>query len=449
MIFKVNVALFFWAVFLVFSPTFSISQTIQSPRIIPVKDLNNILLTFGSCSSMFLDDPNDVFDRITETDSDVFVWLGDVTYIDFSKTGPELKFPGEEEARQKFIETKEDPKYKQLRESTPVIGVWDDHDYGVNNAGKDFPYKEIAQQLWLDFIDEPKDSLRRQREGIYESYYLGGVDKVKIILLDVRYFKDEPYFLSFGAQDLLGEEQWEWLENELKENQAEYVVIGSGTQIIPDDRVFPEKWFDQSKERLISLIRKYKTSGVILLTGDVHYAEIMKFPCKERVGFELYELTSSGMTHHLSTHVPYVSEVISELYPSTYNTIEDKYFERNFGTVKFHFGEKKNVELGISNYYGIPILKKIVDYADLVYNEGIINDEASCIIDTPNYMRFTSHYLKALLQGKKFVYLATFACIFAITFVIVLIRICIIVGIALYKKLGNRQTMLVNKTKQE
>jgi hypothetical protein len=41
-----------------------------------------------------------------------------------------------------------------------VIGTWDDHDYGLNDAGKEFSGKVITQRLLLDFLDEPEDSKR-------------------------------------------------------------------------------------------------------------------------------------------------------------------------------------------------------------------------------------------------------------------------------------------------
>ena len=46
-----------------------------------------------------------------------------------------------------------------------MIGIWDDHDYGVNDGGKSFKYRLQSQKLFLDFLDEPIDSVRRQREG--------------------------------------------------------------------------------------------------------------------------------------------------------------------------------------------------------------------------------------------------------------------------------------------
>lgn len=41
-----------------------------------------------------------------------------------------------------------------------IIGTWDDHDYGLNDAGKEFDRKSTNQRLLLDFLDEPLDSPR-------------------------------------------------------------------------------------------------------------------------------------------------------------------------------------------------------------------------------------------------------------------------------------------------
>lgn len=36
-----------------------------------------------------------------------------------------------------------------------MIGVWDDHDYGKNDAGGEFKGKDVSRDVFLDFIDEP------------------------------------------------------------------------------------------------------------------------------------------------------------------------------------------------------------------------------------------------------------------------------------------------------
>lgn len=59
-----------------------------------------------------------------------------------------------------------------MRGQFPIIGVWDDHDYGLNDQGKHFKNKHIQKQMYLDFIQEPLESQRRTEvyEGLYQDY---------------------------------------------------------------------------------------------------------------------------------------------------------------------------------------------------------------------------------------------------------------------------------------
>ena len=115
--------------------------------------------------------------------------------------------------------------------------IWDDHDYGQSDGGKNFKVKAEAQQLFLDFVGVPKDAEVRKTEGIYQSYTIGKGDKtVKFILLDTRYFRDDleknpsrnPRYFPNETGDMLGENQWKWLENELENSTATFNIICSG-----------------------------------------------------------------------------------------------------------------------------------------------------------------------------------------------------------------------------
>ncbi len=55
------------------------------------------------------------------------------------------------------------------------------------------------------------------------------------------------------------------------------------------------KW--GSKHEILKIINKYEKSGVIMLSGDVHFAEIYHMNCKSISGYDIHEVTSSGMTH--------------------------------------------------------------------------------------------------------------------------------------------------------
>jgi alkaline phosphatase D len=92
-----------------------------------------------------------------------------------------------------------------------VIGIWDDHDYGANNAGHTLKTKHSQREIYLDFIGEPQDTQRRleRDRGIYQDYVVYTDDgiKVHIILLDVRFHYNED-----AIGDRLGKRQIEWLE---------------------------------------------------------------------------------------------------------------------------------------------------------------------------------------------------------------------------------------------
>ena len=396
----------------------AVSSTLQQ-KVFPVKDPNNIIVTFGSCNKDSKeDDSKHIFHKISALNPDIWIWLGDAAYVDHRVMPMIFTYAGETKIVKKFNEVKNSNAYSQLRNKTPIIGVWDDHDYGINNGGKYFQHKTLTQQLYLDFLDEPEDSPRRKKEGIYESYFIGDKTKIKVILLDVRYFKDEPSLL--GGGDILGEHQWEWLEEQFKDNQAKFTLIGSGIQILPDDRLLPECWFANSRDRLINLIKKYKLSGVFFISGDVHYTEIMKHPCRERVGFDLYEFTSSGVNLNYGNANTYVKKFLDTIYADTFNTDEDRFFEENFGILTFNFeGERPRLVMEARNKQGMELFKKEVDYMRLTFDEDLLNHEAQCVLDMSRYGRFIEKWLESIFDLE----------LYAILWIIILVLILVLAAV--------------------
>ena len=389
---------------LLFTLLISFVLTTLSLRTIPVKDQDNILLTFGSCNKYYGDEPDDIFYKIADMNPDAYIWLGDVAYVDEKIMPPIFGYAGEAKIKEKLDSAKNSPPYAHLRNTTEIIGVWDDHDYGLNNAGKNFEHKDLTQQLWLDFLDEPKNSPRRKQAGLYEAYYVGNSKRVKVILLDVRYHKEASSIFKPKGTDLLGNEQWEWLENELKENTADYVVIGSGIQIIPDDRLVPEHWYAANRDRLFELIRNYKTSGVILISGDVHFAEILKYPCKEHVGYEIFEFTSSGLTHHVSTHVPFADKYMDVMVPKTWSSKKDRFLDLNFGVLKFSFGKERKVKFEARSANSTVVLEKTLRQAELRFNKQYINPETQCAVNKNKYWRFLKNFGQSLIRLEWLAY---------------------------------------------
>lgn len=280
-------------------------------------------IAIGSCNNE--QDEQPLWNKILEQKPDLWVWLGDNIYGDTEDTTVLKKCWDQQLAK---------PGYANFITKVPVIGTWDDHDFGQNNVGKNNPIRKTSQQLFLDFIGEPKNTARRSQNGVYTAYTYGPVGKqVKIILLDTRYNRDD-----YGRKgDILGEEQWKWLENELNTSTAQINIIGTSIQFLPK-RALYELWkrFPNSKKRLQDLIVSSKASGVLFISGDVHHSEFLKDDIKGRE-YPVYEFTSSGMTHYNKVYHAFNKR----------NTVGKVFFGKAYGVIDFDWGPQPAISFKI------------------------------------------------------------------------------------------------------
>lgn len=242
------------------------------------------IVAFGSCNRQNL--PQPLWPVISENSPDLWIWGGDNIYGD-SKNAEIIAGHYATQVQQ--------PGYSAFSKRFPIVGTWDDHDYGWNNAGKDYPIKQVTQNLALDFMQVPAEDPRREREGIYGAYDFGPEGKrVKVVLLDGRYFATGKKALN---PELIGGAQKTWLTKELQESTAQIHLIVSGIQVISEEHSW-ESWaqYPTDREWLLNLIVATKTPGVIFISGDRHIHELsqMKDP---RVDYPLIDATSSGLTH--------------------------------------------------------------------------------------------------------------------------------------------------------
>ncbi|GAB5561699.1 MAG: hypothetical protein SynsKO_33460 [Synoicihabitans sp.] len=275
-----------------------------------VRPRTTFRVAFGSCGSQ--EHPLPILNDVVKHRPDVFVFLGDNIYGDTDHMAV---------LRRKYQQLGSKPSYQNLKRNTEILATWDDHDYGRNDAGKHYPHKAASKEVFLEFFEEPTDSLRRQHEGIYHAVYRQVGDKtVQIILLDGRTFRDDlirradqnnkprRYFYKLDyvphtdpSQTLLGAEQWAWLEAELR-RPADFRIIATGTQFGIEYNGY-EAWanFPHERERLVQLIRKTQANHLVFISGDVHYAEISKFEHPD--SYPLYDFTASGLskTWHFAT----------------------------------------------------------------------------------------------------------------------------------------------------
>ena len=286
---------------------------------------------FGSCMHQNAEKPG--LDLATASAPDLFVFLGDNLYGDTDDMAV---------LQAKYDKLGTSPELGALRAAVPVIATWDDHDYGRNDAGNEYPYKAESKELFMTFWAEPADSPRRTREGLYTSYlYEEPGGSVQVILLDTRWFRDpldpndDPSVYqhdykptSDTSRTMLGEAQWAWLKGEL-EKPADVRILGTSTQFGHSYNGW-ESWTNMphERQRLVDLVSETGTEGLVLISGDVHWGELSKL---DTAGYPLYDLTSSGITEGW----PYIDD--------NDNRVGDPVAENDYGFLELHWAQGDTV----------------------------------------------------------------------------------------------------------
>lgn len=259
-------------------------------------------IAFGSCVDQ--DKPVPIFEAMAGTKPDLLLLIGDNMYADLDK---KLKVTPEV-IREKYQQMAKVPGFVKLKAASgKILGTWDDHDYGRNDAGSEWEHKDAAQKEFHDFFGTPENDPRRTQKGIYHTEVFGPPGKrVQVILLDTRYFRSPlkkgkfdpqtritPYLPNTDADaTMLGTDQWKWLEEQLKK-PAEVRLLVSSIQLVSDEHPF-EKWttIPKEREKLYALLNSTGANGVIVLSGDRHLADISVDT--KAIGYPLYDITSSG-----------------------------------------------------------------------------------------------------------------------------------------------------------
>ncbi len=266
-----------------------------APTVKPIdENVNLTKIAIGSCCNQAGN--LSIFKAIKNKTPDIYVAMGDNIYSDNILGGDFASFL---QSQYDLLGNNYD--FRQLRANVPVVATWDDHDYGQNNAGAEFPYKAVAKDKFLTFWQIPSNSPRRTHDGVYDSYMFGDADhKVQIIVLDCRNFLNvisaEPISAtSDTTKTILGAAQWAWLGQELLK-PAKIRIILSSTQLCTAQNGW-ETWanYPHEIERMFKTIKDAHAEGAFVISGDVHYAE---FSRRSKVGqYPLYDFTSSGLTH--------------------------------------------------------------------------------------------------------------------------------------------------------
>ena len=295
-----------------------------------------LTLGFGSC--LHQDRSMAILKTIEKKELDLFMFIGDNVYGD-QKDG-ELD---------KLIRTYKQ-QYNNLENFLKNVStefIWDDHDFGLNDGGSDYRYKDRAKELFLETWKIPSQDPRRLRDGLYFDKMIekNGL-KVHLIFLDNRTFKSEwkltdefnkegkeRYVKDFDPdKTLLGKKQWQWLKDKLNEDSNIKIILSS-LQILSLGHGW-ESWdkLPLERERLFNLIDESNVSNLFIFSGDRHRGGFYSFKTDDNN--DIYEFTSSS----LNLPIPFNTEEKGPL------RIGSTYRKANFGVVRI-FKDKVVMEL--------------------------------------------------------------------------------------------------------
>jgi len=268
---------------------------IAQPYWAAAADARELTIAIGSCFFLADADPIwggqtygggfEIFDAIAAAKPDLMLWMGDNLYF---QTPDELD-PAAMAMR--YQRQRTFAPLQKLLTAAPQLAIWDDHDYGPNDADMSYVMKGESLQLFRRYWANPSYGLP-DVAGIFGRARWGDVD---IFLLDDRWYRsanaahDGPDKTMFGAQQLT------WLRNALIHSDAPIKLVVNGSQMWNRVSRF-EGWhrFATEQRAFADWLVAQRIDGVVFLSGDRHFTELLKI---DRPGtYPIYEFTSSPLT---------------------------------------------------------------------------------------------------------------------------------------------------------
>ena len=249
-----------------------------------------------------------VMQTLANEEADLFLMIGDNVYGDMNGRAYVSNQANLDELRESFADLAARADFQAVRARHPMMVAWDDHDYGANDAGREFPFRRLAERIHERFWGLENEDVGAWPGTYYARSFGPEGQRVQVIMLDTRFFRSpltptdewgrkgkERYVPSSSeGQDMLGNDQWTWLENQLQQ-PADLRLVVSSIQIMTTDGHGYEAWsrLPAEQERLYSLIAETEAEGVVFVSGDRHTAFLYKD--EAALPYPAYEITASSM----------------------------------------------------------------------------------------------------------------------------------------------------------
>ena len=269
----------------------------------------SVRFAVASCMYDKYEEQRSVWSVLAAQKPDLILMIGDNVYADKDIAGESFTRGQGKQAYTQEIATPAElwRRYAETRKTLaifhnehliPVHAVWDDHDYGMNNGDRTYPYKHQAKAIFKTFFHgHATAGVHMSGLGVGSYLRLGDFG---FFMLDNRFFRSPNANAHTGkvartaAGDAahFGEQQLAWLRNHLRGRK--HAFLFAGNQWFADYHRF-ESFANNHPNRLQHFIAKLKTvpTKLLFFSGDRHLSEIMALPASQYLGYQTYEFTSS------------------------------------------------------------------------------------------------------------------------------------------------------------
>jgi alkaline phosphatase D len=226
----------------------------------------------------------EIFESIAAKKPRFMLWLGDNIYL------REPDWNSRSGIYHRYSHFRALPELQELLKTTHHYAIWDDHDFGPNDADRSFIHKNITLEAFKDFWANESFGINGQ-PGITSHFSFNDLD---FFLLDNRYYRS-PNGRKTGKREILGEEQIEWLIDALVNSKASFKIVAIGGQVLSPAAVYENHaTFAQERKKLLELIEAENIKNVVFLSGDRHKTELSRMVLKN--GNILYDYTCSPLS---------------------------------------------------------------------------------------------------------------------------------------------------------
>lgn len=226
----------------------------------------------------------EIFNTMADEDPDMMLWLGDNVYL------REVDLQSYTGYLHRYSHTRSTPEMQKLLKACPNYAILDDHDYGPNDADRNWIHGDWARESFKAFWANPSYGAPAGADNLGTAFRYCDVE---FFMLDNRSNRVHHYNETQVPQ-VLGEDQIDWLIAAMNKSYAPFKIVALGGQFLSDNAKHENMARFPERQVIIDRIEEERIHGVVFLTGDRHCTELSRIELDR--GVVIHDLTTSPLT---------------------------------------------------------------------------------------------------------------------------------------------------------